>query len=286
MWTGTISSTNGWEFTLRNLFDFRRRQVAPVVFCEKTRQLFVGFSDKQDDAFYQWDLDSGRCVYAFHAGKGFRQYPEAVSPDGRYLIVTRYTSQVTNWETFIVSVEKRSVVAKLGYLGAVFEVRFSPDGTKIWLRCGASNGPAVFTLTGAVVKEFSENDFLRLTDSQLWHVPVSKFQNEKPGLYFKDSSGITHLLATDYSSHNYWITKDRKIIVTSNRQDEIVIWDAESARELARQRITKDRMGGGRVIYDEVKDRFLITDVSYQGTTYLRTLTVTKRPSANSQLTN
>ena len=39
-------------------------------------------------------------------------------------------------------------------------------------------------------------------------------------------------------------------------------------------------------LYDETKDRFLIADPSDQGTTYLRVLTVTKRPPPNPQLVN
>lgn len=286
MWTGTISTTNGWEFTLVDVLNFERRNAAAVLFCKATRQLFIGFSDKQDDACYQWDLDTGKCVYAFHAGDGFRQVAEAVSPDGNYLIVTRYTSQVTDWRTLIVSVEKLSVVAELGDLGAIFEVRFSSDCKKVWLRCGAKNVPSVFQLDGTPVEDFSVNDFLEINTGQLWDVAPAKSREVKPGLFFKDSSGVSHLLATNYWHKNYGLTKDGKLIVASNWNDELVVWDAGSAQEIVRQRITNHHNGGGYVIYDETTDRFLIADASYQGTTHLRALVVTKRPTPISQLAN
>jgi hypothetical protein len=286
MWTGVISTTNGWEFTLTNLFDFRRRNAAPAVFCNKTRQIFVGFSDKEDDSFYQWDLDSGKCVYTFHAGRGFRQVAEAVSPDGKYLIVTRYTSKVTDWKALIINVETRAVVADLGDLGAIFEVRFSPNCTKVWLRCGARDGPAVFQMDGTPVNDVSASEFSEIKDRRIWDVPLTKSHEVKPGLFFKDSLGVTHLLATNYWHNNYGLTKDGKIIVASNWNDELVLWDAGTAQEIARQRITNHHNGGGYLIYDEAKERFLIADASYRGTTHLRVLVVTKRPSATSQLAN
>ena len=286
MWTGVISTTNGWEFKLENLFDFRKRNAQPI-FCEKTRQLFMGFGDLKDDSFYQWDVDKGECVYTFHVGKGFHPSVEAVSPDGKYLVVTRYTSQVTDWKTLIISVEKRSVVGELGDLGAIFETRFSADYTKVWLRTGAHyDGPIVFELDGTPIKSFSAEDFPEIRDRRIWDVPVSKSRDINTGLFFKSSSDVTNLLTTDYWHDNYWITKDGRIIIASNWHDEIVIWDAESAKEIIRQRITNHRNGGGFVIYDKTKDRFLIADPSYQGTTFLRALRVTKQPSRSSQLAN
>lgn len=287
MWTGVISTTNGWEFKLVNLFDFRKRNAAPAVFCEKTRQLFMGFGDLTDDAFYQWDVDKGECVYTFHAGKGFHQSVQTVSPDGKYLVVTRYTSQVTDWKTVIISVEKKSVVGKLGDLGAIFETRFSLDCTMVWLRTGAHwDGPVVFKLDGTPIKNFSDDDFPDLRDKRIWDVPVSKDQRVSPGLYYKDQSGTTNKLTEDYWHDNYGISKDGRVIVASNWHDEIVVWDAESAKEIVRQRITNHHNGGGYLIYDKARDRFLIADPSYQGTTYLRALFITKRPPANSQFAN
>ena len=284
-WTGTISTTNGWEFKLENLFNFGKQNAGSLIFCEKTRQLFICFGGKDDDSFSQWDLDTGKCVYTSHAGKDFWQCPEAVSPDGKYLVITRAgrggsTPPFSSpWNTLIINVEKRTVTADLGGLGSIYECHFNRDCSKIWLWTGANvDGPVVFALDGKRITNFASEDFPRTQDPVLWDVPLSKANLNEYGLYFKDASGNTNLLTKDHWHNNYWRSKDGRIIIASNWHDEIVIWDAKTLREIVRKRITNHHNGGGWVIYDREKDRFLIADPSYQGTTYLRALLVTKQP--------
>ena len=73
--------------------------------------------------------------------------------------------------------------------------------------------------------------------------------------------------------------KDGRLVLAATWHDDIILWDAETRQEIARQRITNHHNGAGRVVYDEAKDRFLIADPSWKGVKYLRALTVTKRPS-------
>jgi hypothetical protein len=286
LWTGIISATNGWEFKLENVFNFGKHGASSVVFCEQTRQLFIHFGGAKDDSFSQWDLDTGKCVYTSHAGKNFCQWPESVSPDGKYLIVTRDGLGGTTApfapprNTLIINTEKQAVVADLGDLGAIYECRFNSNGTKIWLRAGVNwgNKPIAFMIDGSSLTNFSDADFPKQPNLYLWDVPPSKTTLDTSGLYFKDSNGHTNLLTKDYWNHNYWMTKDNRIIVASNWHDEIVIWDAKTSKEIVRQRITNHHNGGGWIIYDRLKGGFLIVDPSDQGTTYLRVLLITKRP--------
>jgi WD40 repeat protein len=257
-----------------------------VLFSEKTRQLFICYEWNKDDAFYQWDLDTEKCVYVHHVGKGFWQWLEAISPDGRYLVATRGASSgsaplsTPPWNTFIFDINKRTVMANLGDLGAIYECRFNQDCSKIWLWTGANlAGPIVFALDGKRITDFSSGDFPKIQDPLLWDVPPSKATLDEYGLYFKDASGNTNLVTKDYLQNNYWRSKDGRIIIASNRDNEIVIWDTKTLREIVRKRITNHHNVGGLVIYDREKDRFLIADPSDHGTTYLRVLMVTKRPA-------
>jgi hypothetical protein len=278
VWTGTISTTNGWEFKLRNVLDFARRDARHIEFCKQTRQLFIAFGDQKDDTLYQWDVDKCELVHTYHVGKGFHPYEYAISPAGKYLIIERMDTFATNWETLIFDVEKRTVVRELGNIGCWFRLRFSADGQTAWA------GEASFRLDGTLINGAPVEDFRTNLQSQLWYVGFSKDPRSRPGLYYRDSSGDTNLLTHDCWHDNYWITKDAKLIVAANWHDEIVLWDAESLQELARQRITNHHNGGGYIIYDEPNDRFLIADPSYQGTTFLRELSITKRPSPTSRL--
>jgi hypothetical protein len=293
MWTGVISTTNGWEFKLENIINFGKRNVRHVEFCKNTRQLFIVFGDWKDNPLYQWDVDKCKRVYTFHFGKGFCPFNFAVSPDGKYLIVKRYTTQAQSSETrtSIIDIVKQSVVRELGDIGSWSCVYFSPDGTKMWLDAvtleNMFNG-AAFKLDGTPIKNFSKEDFPESRDPRLWQVGQSKSPPPPiPGLYYKDRSGTEHLLAEEaFGWNDYVITKDERLIVAANLNDEIVIWDGETAKEIVRQRITDHEELGGYVIYDDARDRFLIADPSSKGTTRLRALRVTKRPRANPRRAN
>ncbi len=55
MQTGTISTTNGWEFKIVKVLGFGRRNVRHMEFCAGTRQIFVAFGDRKDGSIFQWD---------------------------------------------------------------------------------------------------------------------------------------------------------------------------------------------------------------------------------------
>jgi hypothetical protein len=278
MWTGNIAGANGWQFKLANLCDLGKISAKSVVFSPRTRQLFIGFDESDNGALYQWDIDKTRLVSKFILEQGFSQHVDAISPDGRHLIVTGH-AQAPLGKTSIVSVDRHKVVAELGNLGTIYECRFSADGSKVCLWTGATYGPVAFEMDGTRVKNFHETDFEKNQKQPIFYVPVSKTNTVDYGLFLRDGSGAKHLLTKNCWN---WGFDDSlmagKVIVAPSWNDDIVFWDAASAKEIARQRITNHHDGAGYMFYDALKDRFLIVDPSYQGTAYLRTLSIAKRP--------
>jgi hypothetical protein len=287
MQTGTIT-TNGWEFKIINVVDFGRRSARHLEFCPRTRQIFVAFGDREDDAIFQWDIDTGRLVRTLHMGKGFIPYDYALSPDGHYLIAERLDvkpeiGRVPAHESRIIDAQNGRIVRDLGDVGCWVTCRFDQDGKSFWLDARTLENwdkGVAFALDGTAIKNAPTNDPLARERNGLWAIGLSKDNTTKYGLFYRDSSGLTNLITRDNWGGNYAMTKDRRVVLVATWHDDIVLWDAEAHRQIAKQRITNHHNGAGYVIYDEAKDRFLIADPSWQGDKHLRALVITKRPAS------
>lgn len=287
METGTIS-TNGWEFTITEAIDFGRRGARHLSFSASTRQIFVAFSDQDDDGISQWDIDTRQLARVFHLGKGFIPYDHAISPDGRLLIAERLNieppiGRAGELETWIIDVRSGRVLHEFGEIGwwNSDRLRFARDGKSVWLPATSltnwENGVA-FALDGTHIPNASRDDFPAPRSNKLWVVPVSKGAQKTNGLFYSDHSGVTNFITNDPWGENYATTKDGRLVLVATWHDDIIFWDAETRREIARQRVTNHHNGAGLVLYDEAKDRFLIGDPSGKGVKYLRAITVAKRP--------
>ena len=289
MTTGTLRSTNGWGFELRKVINFGRRQVNDIVFCKKTRQLFVSFGDgtkNADHPIVQWDLDSAKQVTVFHFDKEWQTADFAISPDGSRLVVELQKPYKPDRRTLVMDVTNRSLVRDLGDIGSWTSwnhgICFNRDGSALWLSAfTVSNWDrgVALKLDETIMKEFSMDEFPKTGDARIWDVPCTKERVRHDGLYFKDASGNTRRLTQDYWGGNYAVARDGHTVVAASWHDDIVAWDGRTGTEIARQRITDHHNGAGFVIYDEVKDRFLIADPSPTGVKYLRALVVTKQPN-------
>lgn len=291
METGTIS-TNGWEFTIIKVLDFGRRDARNLEFSARTRQIFVAFGDQKDDGIFQWDVDTGRLVHIFHMGKGFIPYDYAISPDGQLLIAERVNVEpaighTVAHETQIIDIRSGRVLHNLGDIGCWAswqdELRFGQDGKSVWLgtRTLENWRGVAFALDGTPIQNASKNDFPASQNKNLWQVHISKRNPTNYGLFYSDHSGATNLITKEPWGKNYATAKDGRLVLVATWHDDIILWDAATRQEIARQRIT-NHGGAGYVVYDEAKDRFLIADPSWRGVKYLRALVVTRRPSRSS----
>lgn len=279
--SGQASSATGdgqYAFSIVNVLDFGQRQVRNFVFCSATRQLFVshleGPPSKYDDLLYQWDIDSGHLLHKYHLGTGFICDNVAASPDGRHLLVGCWPLKGTECRTLLIDTQEKKIMLDLKRSDRIFDARFAQDGLTFWMLTSEERNKGIaFRLDGTQLPNFSMEEFPSPGSPSIWTVPASK--ETKGGLFYKGTDGVHHLLTSNNWHENSGITSDGKIIVTTTWDDEIIAWNAETLKEVFRQKITNHHNGGGYIAYDPKLNRFLIGDCS-SGTTWLRALMIGK----------
>jgi hypothetical protein len=102
-------------------------------------------------------------------------------------------------------------------------------------------------------------------------VESSKVTIDTHGLYYAADDGESYLVVKNHWHGNYALTRDGARVATTTWDGEIVVWDTSAKREVFRKKIAAQF---GYLAYDERRNRFLIGDAMYNGTTQLRALVV------------
>ena len=272
-----LVASSPYRFQIVRLFDLGRRDVRNFAFSPVTRQLFVSHLDKKDNLFYQWDIDSGKLVHTYCLGGNFMCDNITVSPDGRYLLVGCWPFDGSNCKTLLIDTNEKLLVHRFEFTDRIFESRFSADNRLVWMRTsGASEKGLAFRIDGTKLVEFASEDFPRSGPPNVWRVPAAKGEKVRSGLYYRNPQGSAYLL-TDRPWHdNFGLTSDGNLIAATDWDDHVSVWDTQSRELLLRAQTTQHDNGGGYLAYDPKYNRFLIGDCSYNGTSWLRALTITR----------
>lgn len=275
--SGDNNASDEASFRVVNVLDFGRREVRTFCFCPANRHLFVSHTDKKDDLLYEWSLDDGKIVNTYRLGDGFMCDNVSASVDGRFLLVGCYPFPLvepagvkrSDFKTILIDVKAGKSIREFPITGRIRSACFDKTSTRILVTL--NNGQAtVYDLDGHVVRNFEIEGFALSRDKRVWVIESSKVTLQTHGLYLKDNKGTEHRLTDDVWGDNFRMTKDGRFIAATTWKGQLIVWRCSDGGEVFHKTMAKQ--SGGYLAYDGEKDRFLIGDESYNGTTFLRAL--------------
>lgn len=261
------------QFSIVNVFDFGRRGVRNFLFVPVTRRLYVSFMDTEDDLLYEWDVDSGKVTHEYKLGKGYMCDSVAAPPDGKHLVVGCWPLDVLAREckTLIINTAQKRIVKTLDLEDRTSRPKFSADGTRFW----ADDRDKAFDLSGRSVSP-ARYEEPEVKKESAWCIESSKDTIQTHGLYWRDASGKDHRLTQNEWNDNFCVTKDKKFVITTTRDGELIVWRTTDRKEVYRRKLAT---AYGFLAYDADRNRVLLGDALSNGTTFLRALVINDKES-------
>jgi hypothetical protein len=287
-------------FEVVNLFDLGRHGVSRFAYSRSTEQLFVSFDHKPSgewqeggNSLEQWSVPEAARVHSYPVEKGWMVDDLYPSPDGRYLIVGLYHSErgsSERWEKYtLVDAVKHEVVAADLEPHDVrsVQVDFGVSGKRVRITGSSGGDPPrsfVYDTEGrpatADPSEFPERPRRRSTSRErpfspqeapgkVWVIESFKGTTDVAGLYYTDAVGNDHMVTRNHWHENYDLTRDGQYVVSTTWDGEVVVFSTAEKQIVSRKKIAGQY---GHLAYDEKNDRFLLGDVTHDGTTHLRAL--------------
>lgn len=269
----------GPGFTLSPLLDFGHRDVKTFAFSQRTRELFVSFSDRSDkvirrqgDVLCQWDVAKLKRLHTYRLERRWLVDELFLSPSGKQLLIRLYLPENghPHWAKYILLDTVRRIVVnpdlklynernvKVRWNARGDHFRLSNDAQRQWV-FDVRGRPA--TSTAAV--------FPRPAPGRLSVIESTKSTIRTHGLYYRDDTGTRHRVTNNQWHDNFALTRDGRFVVTTTWDGELLIWSTRLKRPVHRQKIAAQY---GHLAYDPQRNRFLIGDATHNGTTYLRAL--------------
>jgi len=264
------------RFSVVDLFDFEHRQVRNFEFCPVTRKLYVSFTDIKNDVLYEWDLDNGEIAHKYRLGDGYMCDSIAISPDGHYLVVGCWPlDSLQDCKTLIVDTTKKRIATTLPHKKRTARPQFSTDGSIFW-----TDRNNAFDLAGLPVSNvLYKNSEPRKRSA--WRIISMKTTLKTHGLYFRDATGRDHRLTQNEWHNNYCVTKDKKFIMTTTWNGELIVWQTDDCIEVYRRKLA---FKYGYLAYDPDRNRVLLGDATHDGTTFLRALVIGSNATGPSRI--
>lgn len=270
-------------FAVVDVLDLGRKEVRSFAFNSAAQELFVSFSDRWStergtlgDDLQQWSLSQTKLVFTYRVDPRWYVDAVTVSPDGRRAVVV--AQQATSVRYMLLDTEKHAVMSRdLGPHDIIERAEFSADSRRIRIKGWSlehGDEEHVFDTNGRPVAK-APSDFPVRPRGDVWVIESSKGTSNTHGLYFTAPDGTDHLVTQGHWHGNYGITRDRRFVVTTTWDGDLLAWDTAEKRVAFTWKIAPSY---GYLAHDELNDRFLIGDAHYQGTTKLRALVRTREP--------
>ena len=262
-------------FTIVNVFDFGRHRVRNFTFCPATRRLYVSFTDKLDNLLYEWDVDKGEVLHKYDFGEEYMPDSVIVSHSGSHLVVGCWPldfSRLQQCKTVIVDIAHGRQIQTLSLTDRTFWPEFSTDGSMFWVD-DRGRGRKAFDLAGRPLTGVRYKK-PEPQNQSAWRIESAKDTIETHGLYYRDADGKDHHLTQNEWHDNYCVTKDKRFIVATTWDGELLVWRTDDCEEIFRQKLSSQY---GYLAYDSETNRVLLGDAKHDGTTFLRALVIEKR---------
>jgi WD40 repeat protein len=261
---------------VQDVMDLERDRVNVVAFSPVTRELFVSHLT-ENDVLRQWSIEKRKLVHTYSCPQRNARWDElAVSPDGMLLVASTYPSGSPPFrksQVLFIDTASHRVRHTAEYDYLIRTIRFDRAGRFIWLSTtdhGADD--FVFDRDGKKHTDFKAADFEPETRERLWDVPANK-GGPPEGLFYRDTSGTVHRLASDPLNQHYALSKDSAYIGTSTWDRRIRIWRTADRKEVFNEVIGAHPV---RLIYDSKENAFLLLDGT-EGNTCLRSIALPRQ---------
>jgi hypothetical protein len=262
-------------FAVIDVLDLRRRGVRNFVYSTAVDELLVSFTDdpSSKDALEQWSVGQGLLLHTWSMGAGWMVDEVFAAPTGKHAVARLVRVGDTGggpWAKYaLLDTAARSVVS--GDLGLHDQrnVTVHFQDTRPLFCVTAPERSTVYGLDGRV--STAGPPCPPVPKGKLTVIESSKVTDETHGLYYTADDGQDYLVAKAHWHGNYGLTRDGTLVVTTTWDGEILVWDTSEKREVFRKKIAEHY---GYLAYDGRRNRFLIGDAMYNGTTQLRALVV------------
>jgi WD40 repeat protein len=266
---------------VQDVIDLERDGVNEVAFSPATRELFVSHPT-ENEVLRQWNIEKRKLVHTYSCPQRNARWAElAVSPDGMLLVASTYPldSPFRKCQVLFIDTASHRVRHTAEYDALIRTIRFDRAGRFVCLSNtdhGADD--LVFDRDGKKHTDFKAADFEPETRERLWDVPASK-GGPPEGLFYRDTSGTVHRLASDPLNQHYALSNDSAYIGTSTWDRRIRIWRTADRKEVFNEVIGAHPV---RLFYDSKENAFLVLDGT-EGNTYLRSIVLPRQTNRAEQ---
>lgn len=267
------------QLAVRDLLDLKRDGVNVFAFSSASRELFVSHPS-ENKKLHQWNISEKKEQHTYVCPPGNLRWDEAVvAPDGLTLVAATYPDEGNSTKVFFIDTRTHNIRFTVEYEYLVRTMTFDRSGKFLWIH-PTYPGPDsfVYDLKGKKHSKFDPAEFEPTTKSTLWDVPNSK-GGPLRGLFYRDSKGVTTLLAEDPLNKNYTLSNDGRFVATSTWSQRVRIWRTADLKQLF-----DTKVGAHAVVltYDTTANQILFLD-GIDGNSHLRAIALPRENSTGQQ---
>jgi hypothetical protein len=275
-YSGDVSQDG--KLRMVKVLNFHGAAVCDIAFSPTNRQAFVCFNDNK---LYQWNVDTKRRVRPYELDHRWKVYRVAISPDGTCAAALCGVTYDGPWQVFIVDVSKNKIAHRFEVSDRPWDFVFSNNGKLLQITPQSNvKEKVIYNLSGEMLEGDYSAEFVK-PKKRIRKTPGLP-KGPSPGLSYYDEheNELFRLQVKHHGDINFDITADYKYIAASTPERELIVWRTSDQKEIYRYNLVNLCY----LIYDPVKNQFLIADAESKGSTYLRALRIRgQQPTAENR---